>query len=101
MQVATTLQFRNVVRKYAKVKGLTIHDSYTNGAPMHGSKLSRTVGFCMPSATPEIATEIEVELNQEGLTAKTRCTGEGYAKSPSRFAGTGSHTYIRGTCTIK
>ncbi len=91
MQVATTIQFRKAVRKVAKKQGLTIYDSYTNGAPMFGSAPGRTVGFSMPNATPSLAAKIEKKLNKKGLTAKTRCTG-------NRIIG--NHGYIRGTCVL-
>jgi hypothetical protein len=96
MQLATTLQFRKAVRKYIAKKDLRSYGSYTNpGTPGH-----RTVGFMISGATPKMAEKIEKKLNKKGLTAKVRCTGEGYNKSPSGFAGSGSYTYIRGTCVF-
>ena len=100
MQVATTLQFRKAVRKYAAKKGIKIYDSYTNGGMRKDGKPARTVGFMISSATPTMAEKIEKKLNKKGLTAKTRCTGEGYCKSPSGVFYRGSHTYIRGTCVL-
>jgi hypothetical protein len=96
MQLATTLQFREEVRNYIAEKDLRSRGSFTNpSAPGH-----RTVGFMIPGATSNMAEKIEEKLNKKGLTAKVRCTGDGYSsKSPSGFVG-GSHTYIRGTCVF-
>jgi hypothetical protein len=94
MQLATTLQFRKAVRKYIAKKDLRSYGSYTNPS----SAGHRTVGFMISGATPKMAEKIEKKLNKKGLTAKTRCTGEGYPKLPSGCYYGGSHTYIRGTC---
>lgn len=99
MEVATTHQFRKAVRKIAAKKGLTIYDSYTNGAPRRGYKESRTVGFSMEGATPELAAKIEKKLNKKGLTAKTRHTNSGHM-SVSGVVMYGGCNYIRGTCVI-
>ena len=96
MQVATTIQFRNTVRKYMAKKGLRCWGSYTNPS----TKGHRTVGFMITGATPEMAAKIEKKLNKKGLTAQTRCTGEGYSDSLSGCFYGGAHTYIRGTCVF-
>lgn len=88
MRTATTTEFRNVVRKYAKKKGLAIWGSWTNGSRSSIS-CQRTVGFSMPDATPALAVKIEKKLNKKGLTAETRYTG-GDSPAP----------YIRGTCVL-
>ena len=100
-QTATTLEFRKVVRKYLKKKGLTNYGSYTNGAPTRhqGFKLGRTVGFCIPNATPAMAAKIEKKLNKKGLTAKTRHTNSG-ERFPSGCSYGGGYNYIRGTCVL-
>ena len=100
MQIATTLQFRKAVRKYLSKKALTCYGSYTNGSSRKDSDPARTVGFWVPQATPEMACKIEKKLNKKGLTAQTRCTGEGYGRTPSGCGYGGSHTYIRGTCVF-
>ena len=93
MKTATTLEFRQVVRKVAKKQGLRIYDSYTNGSGL--SLHSRTVGFMIPTATDALARKIEKKLNKKGLTAATRHTDSG--RHGFSFGG---HQYIRGTCTL-
>ena len=91
MQLATTLQFRKAVRKYAKKKGLTVSASWTNP----GKSGQRNVGICVAGATDATAAKIEKKLNKKGLTAKTRCTNS----SPFGM-GRNMYSYIRGTCSF-
>ena len=99
MQVATTLQFRKAVRKYAEKKNLTIGESWTNKTTADGKYDGhRTVGFWMPAATPGAAQKIEKKLNKKGLTAQTRCTDSAYSMPSGNYRGLGS--YIRGTCVL-
>ena len=89
MQVASTKQFRKVVRKYLAKKGITVINSFTNGSARKDTNPRRTVGFWAPRATVLTAAKIEKKLNKKGLTADTRLT--------SSDAG---HNYIRGTCNL-
>jgi S-formylglutathione hydrolase FrmB len=96
MQVATTLQFRKAVRKYAEKKGLSIGESWTNKTTVSGDCGDRrTVGFYIPSATEKTAAKIEKKLNKKGLTAQTR-----YTDSYNNSMCYGGGTYIRGTCVL-
>jgi hypothetical protein len=94
----TTLEFRKVVRKVAKEQGLSIYDSYTNTTSVAGSH--RTVGFDIGGASAETAALIELELNNKGFAAWTRCL-DGGATQPSGCARPRWATYIRGTCVIE
>ena len=99
MKTATTLQFRKAVRKYAKKRNLVIGESWTNKTTASGDYDGhRTVGFWMPTATPDAARKIEKKLNKKGLTAKTRCTDAAYSMGWGCCRGMGS--YIRGTCVL-
>jgi hypothetical protein len=89
MEVASTKQFRKVVRKYLAKKGITVLTSFTNGSARKDSNPRRTVGFWAPRATVKVAAKIEKKLNKKGLTADTRLT--------TSEAG---HNYIRGTCDL-
>jgi hypothetical protein len=93
MQLATTIQFRKAVRKYAKKKGLIVAGSWTNP----GKYAQRNVGICVAGATDATAAKIEKKLNKKGLTAKTRCTQGG--NSPSGMV-RDAYAYIRGTCSF-
>ena len=96
MQVATTLQFRKAVRKYAEKKNLTIGGSWTNKTTADGKYDGhRTVGLYIPGATEKTAAKIEKKLNKKGLTAQTRFT-DSYENSMCYGGG----TYIRGTCVL-
>jgi len=87
MQLATTLQFRKAVRKYAEKNDLYVGGSWTNPSELG----RRTVGMWMSGATATIAAKIEKKLNKKGLTAKTRCTSN---------LNYGNYAYIRGTCAF-
>ena len=89
MQVASTKQFRKVVRKYLAKKGITVLNSFTNGSARKDCNPRRTVGFWAPRATEKTAIKIERKLNKKGLTAGTRLT-------TSEFG----NNYIRGTCNL-
>ena len=100
MKTATTLEFRNAVKKYAAKKGLRLGDSWTNKTTASAGSNSdhRTVGIFAPSATPLDAVKIEKKLNKKGLTAQTRVT-ESDDRSYSYRDSWGS--YIRGTCVLE
>ena len=99
MKQATTLQFRDMVRKVAAKRGVDVGDSWTNGAPKsrHGHYMvdtgARTVGFMVGAHAASgklLAAKIERKLNKLGLTADTRfTTGSVYPRG----------SYIRGTCS--
>jgi hypothetical protein len=95
MQLATTLQFRKVVRKYIAKKGLRSWGSFTNPSTTG----QRTVGFAISNADDKMAAKIEKKLNKKGLTAKTRHTNSGRQLPSGCFSGSG-HNYIRGTCVF-
>jgi hypothetical protein len=101
MKIATTLQFRKAVRKYAEKKGLLIGESWTNKTTADGEfDGHRTVGFWIGHATEKVAAKIEKKLNKKGLTAKTRFTdADSRMPSGSSFR-SWSGTYIRGTCVL-
>ena len=100
MKTATTLQFRNAVRKYAMKKGLTLGSSWTNKTTETGDfDGHRTVGFFAPNAGPSAAAGIEKKLNKKGLTAHTRVT-DAEDRQPSGFCYGRFGTYIRGTCVL-
>lgn len=98
MKTATTLEFRNAVRKYAGKKGLVIGSSWTNKTTVDAEYNGhRTVGFYAPAVTHKDAAKIEKKLNKKGLTAKTRIS-EGVLGSSNFYGYSG--TYIRGTCVL-
>jgi hypothetical protein len=100
MNVATTLQFRNAVRKVCKEQNFMLGNSWTNGAPGHFQSPKRhdygdrTVGFYCNAACDSLAAEIEQELGKHGLTAETRATD-----CTDDLSCTGGR-YIRGTCVL-
>jgi hypothetical protein len=96
---ASTLEFREAVRKVAREQGLSIYDSYTNRISGSSDALHRTVGFDIGGATPETAALSELELSNKNLAAWTRCCDS----SSTRHSWSSRdqwRTYIRGTCVL-
>ena len=90
MKTATTIQFRNAVRKAGQTKKANIAGGWTDGAERYENKryvclyaFDDTKHFA-PSVAAKVAKEAERILNAQGVTANTRS----------------SRMYIRGTCVL-
>ena len=87
MQLATTQQFRNAVRKAAKDLSADVSGSWTNSKRSNPG-IRRWVGLqVFNGASAQVAKRTEELLSAQGLTAKTRL-------------GRRSTWMVRGTCTI-
>jgi len=90
MKTATTIQFRNAVRKAGQTKKANIAGGWTDGAERYENKryvclyAFDDIKHFAPSVAAKVAKEAERILNAQGVTANTRS----------------SRMYIRGTCVL-